>query len=151
VFVGSVTVCFTYDPDLVTIPEHKLRIFHMEGDPLEWKDITVQPVDTLNNVICGRATSLSPFVMAAPCCGFYTGPAGYTGNANCSDDGKLTLSDISKLIDRVYISKAPLCCEATGNTNASVDCKITLSDITVVIDAVYISKTPPAACMPECE
>ncbi len=81
-------------------------------------------------------------------CGQYTG--GITGNANCSTDGKLTLSDITRLIDRVYVSKDLLCCEANGNTNGSVDCKITLSDITVLIDAVYISKTPPAACMPEC-
>jgi hypothetical protein len=83
------------------------------------------------------------------CCGQFTG--GITGNANCSTDGKLTLSDISRLIDEVYISKAPLCCPATGNTNGSADCKHTLSDITKLIDAVYISKTPPAACMPECE
>ncbi len=83
------------------------------------------------------------------CCGYYTG--GITGNTNCSSDGKLTLSDITRLIDRVYISKDPLCCEAAGNTNGSADCAITLSDITVLIDAVYISKTLPAPCMPECE
>lgn len=83
------------------------------------------------------------------CCGVYT--SGITGNANCSDDGKLTLSDITKLIDRVYISKDPLCCEANGNTNADAECKITLSDITILIDAVYISKTDPQACMIECE
>jgi hypothetical protein len=83
------------------------------------------------------------------CCGFWT--EGFTGNANCSTDGKLTLSDITKQIDRVYISKEPLCCEASGNTNGSVDCKITLSDITVLIDAVFISKELPPDCMPECE
>jgi hypothetical protein len=82
------------------------------------------------------------------CCGIYTG--GVTGNANCSDDGKLTLSDITRLIDEVYISKQPLCCPATGNTNGSVDCKHTLSDITKLIDAVYISKLPPADCIPGC-
>jgi hypothetical protein len=53
-------------------------------------------------------------------CGQYTG--GISGNANCSEDGKLTLSDISRMIDRVYISKEALCCEATGNTNDSVEC-----------------------------
>jgi hypothetical protein len=88
-------------------------------------------------------------VEGSGCCGIYTG--GHTGNANCDEDGKLTLSDISRIIDRVYISKAPLCCEATGNTNGSVDCKITLSDITELIDAVYISKQSPEPCMPECE
>ncbi len=76
---------------------------------------------------------------------------GITGNANCSDDGKHTLSDITRLIDHVYSSKAALCYHANGNTNASIDCKITLSDITRLIDAVYISKQPTADCMPECE
>jgi CubicO group peptidase (beta-lactamase class C family) len=85
----------------------------------------------------------------ACCCGVYSG--GLTGNVNCSEDGKLTLSDITRLIDRVYISKAVLCCEASGNTNADAECKKTLSDITVLIDAVYISKADPENCMPECE
>ena len=74
-----------------------------------------------------------------------------TGNANCSLDGKVTLSDITQLINRVYIDKLPLCCEASGNTNGSTDCKATLSDITEAIDMVYISKEPVVACMPECE
>ena len=86
------------------------------------------------------------------CCGIYAG--GITGNANCSDDGKLTLSDISRMIDYLYISKADLCCYASGNTNGSYDdgeCKVTLSDISRLIDVLYISKQPPADCMPECE
>ncbi len=93
----------------------------------------------------------------AGCCGSYsdgTWPTGYTGNTNCSDDGKRTLSDITKLIDNVYISKEPLCCYASGNTNGSWDdgeCKITLSDITKLIDAVYISKELTEACNSGCE
>ncbi len=91
------------------------------------------------------------------CCGKFsdgTWLTGYTGNTNCSDDGKRTLSDITKLIDNVYISKEPLCCYASGNTNGSWDdgeCKITLSDITKLIDAVYISKEPTEACVSGCE
>ncbi len=78
------------------------------------------------------------------CCGLYTG--GFTGNVNSSTDGKITLSDITVLIDHVYISKDPLDCTEDGNVNGSVDGKITLSDITVLIDHVYISKDPTAAC-----
>lgn len=107
-----------------------------QGDP-----VTV----LLEEVLASTAT----FDIVAGCCGQFTG--GITGNANCSTDGKLTLSDITKLIDRVYISKDSLCCEAVGNTNGSTDCKITLSDITVLIDAVFISKAPPAGCIAECE
>ena len=83
------------------------------------------------------------------CCGLYA--EGISGNTNCSVDGELTLSDITTLIDHLYVSNAPLCCYASGNTNGSADCKITLNDITVLIDAIYISQTPPAYCMPECE
>ena len=99
---------------------------------------------------CGHVTAsgTGTGIECDACCGMYTG--GITGNANCSEDGKLTLSDISRLIDRVYISKSLLCCEAAGNTNGSTDCKLTLSDISRLIDAVYISKLPPAACMPSC-
>jgi hypothetical protein len=71
---------------------------------------------------------------------------GITGNTNCSEDGKITLSDISRLIDRVYISKLPLCCEEVGNTNGSPDGKLTLSDISCLINQVYISKEPCAPC-----
>ncbi len=78
------------------------------------------------------------------CCGQYY--AGFTGNCNCSTDGKITLGDITVLIDRVYISKEPLCCEENANVNGSVDGKLTLSDITNLIDHVYISHGPTAAC-----
>ena len=83
------------------------------------------------------------------CCGLYTG--GLTGNTDCSEDGKLTLSDVVRLIDNLYISKNPLCCYASGNTNGSEDCKLTLSDVMRLIDALYISKQPTEACLPACE
>jgi len=81
---------------------------------------------------------------AAGCCGQYTG--GYTGNCDCSTDGKLTLSDITTLIDHVYISYAPLCCHENGNVDGSADGKITLSDIIGLIDNIYISMGPTAGC-----
>jgi hypothetical protein len=80
----------------------------------------------------------------ADCCGKYTG--GYTGNANCSIDGAITLSDVSRIIDRVFISKDNLCCEANGNTNGDLEGRITLSDVTRVIDKVFVSKLPCATC-----
>ncbi len=78
------------------------------------------------------------------CCGQYTG--GYTGNCNCSADGLLTLSDITRLIDHVYVSKANLCCGENGNVNGSSDGKLTLSDITLLIDHIYISRDPTEPC-----
>ena len=83
-------------------------------------------------------------IVVQPCCGRFTG--GTTGNANCSDDGKVTLSDIAVLIDRVFVSKEELCCEEAGNTNGSDDGIITLSDIARAIDQVFVSKALSEPC-----
>ena len=139
------------------------------GEEINWEVISSGGTDgnsasyylqgTVGQTAVGKGSSDSYYlsqgfwqVFPEGCCGIYT--EGISGNANCSEDGKLTLSDISRMIDFLYISKADLCCYAAGNTNGSWDdgeCKITLSDISKLIDVLYISKQPPADCMPECE
>lgn len=79
------------------------------------------------------------------CCGQFTW--GRTGNVDRSDDGKCNLADITRLIDRVYISKNDLCCEQDGNTDGDTEGKINLADITKLIDHVYIGKTPNSLCL----
>jgi hypothetical protein len=78
------------------------------------------------------------------CCGFWT--FGYTGNIDCSDDGKRNLADITRLIDNVYISKEALCCIENGNVDGGELAKVNLADITRLIDHVYISKAETAVC-----
>ena len=78
------------------------------------------------------------------CCGFWT--AGFTGNTDCSPDGKRNLADITRLIDRVYISKVELCCEEDGNTDTDPLGNLNLSDITLLIDHVYITRDELPAC-----
>lgn len=80
----------------------------------------------------------------ACCCGLIV--ADRTGNTDCSLDGKRNLSDITRTIDRVYISKARLCCEQNGNVDGDAQQKVNLSDITRLIDFVYISKATLAPC-----
>jgi hypothetical protein len=82
--------------------------------------------------------------IAQHCCGIYTG--GYTGNTNRDTDGKRNLADIVGLIDRVYLSQEPLCCEENGNTNGDPDGVLNLADISKLIDHVYISHTETAPC-----
>ena len=78
------------------------------------------------------------------CCGLYTG--GVTGNTDCDPGGNRDLADITRLIDRVYISQRSLSCEANGNTDGSSDGEINLSDITRLIDFVYVSHRELSAC-----
>lgn len=88
-----------------------------------------------------------PLVMqAAPasCCGLYTG--GYPGNTTGTADGKRNLADITRLVDRVYLSKTFLWCEPDGNINGDLEQKVNLADITRLIDFVYLSKAELVSC-----
>ena len=80
----------------------------------------------------------------ACCCGLYAG--GLTGNTDCDPEGKYNLTDITRLIDRVYLTRRPLCCPANGNTSGDPEGRVNLSDITVLISRVYLSHNPTAAC-----
>ena len=78
------------------------------------------------------------------CCGRFTG--GFTGNTNCDIEGKRNLSDITRLIDNIYISHIPLCCRENGNTNGDAEGKVNLSDVTRLIDHVYLSHDETSTC-----
>ncbi len=78
------------------------------------------------------------------CCGLYC--AGFTGNADCSRDGRRNLTDIVRLIDRAFLSKSALCCEANGNIDGDLEELVNLSDITHLIDKVFITKLETASC-----
>ena len=86
-----------------------------------------------------------PGGVKAGCCGKFTG--GYSGNADCSSDGRRNLADITRLIDRVYISRLTLCCEENGNVDGDAEFRVNLADITRLIDHVYLSKKETALCL----
>jgi len=70
----------------------------------------------------------------------------FTGNTDCDPYGRCNLADITTLIDRIYVSHTPLCCEAEGNTNGDPAGKLNLADITALIDYVYVNGTALAPC-----
>ncbi|MBL7996800.1 VCBS repeat-containing protein [bacterium] len=61
-FSGSITVCVNY-AGMSFKDELTLALYHYEND--QWINIT-STIDTINNTICGIATSLSPFVVLQP-------------------------------------------------------------------------------------
>jgi Tol biopolymer transport system component/subtilase family serine protease len=63
-YSGDIHVTFPYDESLVVGAEEDLRLFHYEDGA--WVDVTVLPVDTVNNTITGQVNSLSLFVIAIP-------------------------------------------------------------------------------------
>jgi hypothetical protein len=80
------------------------------------------------------------------CCGLYTG--GLTGNTDCDLEGLRDLADVTRLIDRIYLSmtNSPLCCEENGNTDGDPEGNLNLVDITRLIDLIFVSHRETAAC-----
>jgi hypothetical protein len=75
------------------------------------------------------------------CC---VGPS--VGNVDGSTDNLITMSDLTVLIDHLFISLAPLTCVDAGNVDLSPDELVTMSDLTVLIDHLFISLAPLPAC-----
>ena len=65
---GTVTITLPYNPAGLPegMNEEDLRLYHWEGEPAGWKDVTVLPVDTESNRITAQVTSLSPFAIGYP-------------------------------------------------------------------------------------
>jgi len=65
-YEGIIKVCIDYSDIAFTFdkPENELRLLHETVAGLE--DITIFPIDTDNNIICGETTSLSVFTIVQP-------------------------------------------------------------------------------------
>jgi PKD repeat protein len=59
-FSGSITICIDYS-GIGFGNESNLKLYHWEND-IEWVDST-SSLDTVNDVICGTVTSVSPFAI----------------------------------------------------------------------------------------
>lgn len=75
---------------------------------------------------------------AASCC------AGFSGNIDCDLGNGVDISDLTTLVDYLYISFTPLCCEASANTDGQPG--VDISDLSALVDCLYINFTPTATC-----
>jgi hypothetical protein len=121
-----------------------LTLFFTPSDPYDVGTRIIQVA-----VADGRDTSASrpaTFEVSgggSSCCGMYTG--GMTGNVNCDFNGDRNLSDITVLIDHVYVTHSALCCLLNGDVNGDHQGP-NLGDITRLIDFVYIGGEETAPC-----
>ncbi len=82
-YTGTITIEIQYDDTGMTQQqEEALVLLHWEGGA--WVDVTVPPVDTVNNIITGEVTELSPFAPAmseAPIFGGFRQPINADGSS----------------------------------------------------------------------
>ncbi len=88
-FTDSIEICINYNQSAINSQiEPNLKMQHYAGDM--WTDITIS-LDTVTNLICGKTTSLSPFVLAVP---------SICGDAN--GNGAVNILDVSFIINYLY-------------------------------------------------
>ncbi len=68
------------------------------------------------------------------------------GNVDVSPDDQVTMSDLTVLIDHLFLSLEPVVCDEEANVDVSADGEITMGDLTVLIDHLFISLDPLSAC-----
>jgi len=91
-----------------------------------------------NIIIWVDGETHSSVCIKTPCCN------GLSGNVDCDPDEQVDISDLTRLIDYLYVSFLPLCCvdEANIDGEAGVD----ISDLSALIDNLYITFTPIRQC-----
>ena len=72
---------------------------------------------------------------------------GISGNADGDPTETCDISDLTKIIDYLFITGTPPDCLPEANTDGSLDGICDISDLTKVIDYLFISNTPPEPCL----
>lgn len=68
------------------------------------------------------------------------------GNVDCDPAGEVTLTDLTRLVNHLFVTFEPLCCPEAANANGDPDGKINITDLTRLINYLYITFIPPAPC-----
>ena len=125
-------------------PIVKLRFKISAGDDAgDINTVSLTGYDSFIPIFSGEAADYEPEVVSGSieftgCC------VGTTGDANCTG-GDPDISDITRLIDYLYLSHDPLCCLEEADANASGG-EPDISDITRLIDYLYVSHAALADC-----
>jgi hypothetical protein len=111
------------------------------GGPFRLQQAIGQTAAGFSNPAVRRINSGFEQAFPSGCC------VALTGNVDCDPGDGVDISDLSGLIDFLYISFAPLCCLGEANIDGDLGGGIDISDLSALIDYLYISFTPPASCL----
>ncbi|MEE8577326.1 MAG: T9SS type A sorting domain-containing protein, partial [candidate division Zixibacteria bacterium] len=140
-FEGSVEICISYDELILkNLTESSIDLMQWADD--NWSEITVS-VNTESNTICGASTSLSVDALAVPvgtCC------VGTTGNVNSDQQDLVDISDLTLLVNHLFVTFESLECTGEANTNGDPTGTIDISDLTKLVNHLFVTFEPLAVC-----
>ncbi len=127
---GPVSVNCGSDKSFTIVPDSAFYV----------KDVMVDDVSVgaVTNHTITHAVKDYTIAATFSCCG------NLTGNVDCSTGDGVDIGDLTALIDNLFITFTPLCCEAEANCDGvgGVD----IGDLTALIDNLFITFTQLAAC-----
>lgn len=72
---------------------------------------------------------------------------GATGNVDGDAGDIVNLTDLTKLINHLFVTFAPLVCPAEANTNGDAGGLVNLSDVTKLVNHLFVTFEPLADCL----
>ncbi len=69
-----------------------------------------------------------------------------TGNLDCEEMSIPDIADLTILVDHLFLTFTPLCCEAEGNVDGSADGVIDIADLQALIENLFISFAETSPC-----
>jgi hypothetical protein len=97
-------------------------------------------IDNVQNAKTWFSTILSPALNCTGCC------VGATGNINCDENDVVDISDLTTLVNNLFVTFEPLCCEKEANVNGDAGGVIDISDLTKLVNSLFVTFEPLAAC-----
>jgi hypothetical protein len=76
--------------------------------------------------------------LSTSCC------VGIRGNVDCDGAQSIDIGDLTVLVDHLFISFTPLCCEQEGDM--VIDSSVDIADLTFLVDHLFITFTPQPGC-----
>lgn len=71
---------------------------------------------------------------------------GPTGNITDDPQGDVNLTDLTALVNYLFVTFQPLPCAAEANTSGDPNCDLNLTDLTVLVNFLFVSFEPVANC-----
>ena len=73
---------------------------------------------------------------------------GNTGNVNYDPLDAVDISDLTALVNHLFVTFAPLPCVPEANTNGDAACAVDISDLTKLVNHLFVTFEALAPCDP---
>jgi hypothetical protein len=87
---------------------------------------------------------VTPVPVEIPIGTYYGCGIGRAGNTDCDPLDQVDIADLTRLLDYLFVSRAPLCCLGEGNCDGAGS--IDIADLTRLIDYLFINGASLAPC-----